>query len=82
MLVASSWSRSTLHVALPGPTPAPTQIINCLFTAAYSLYMRGAMDRVAQHTSDGKKLGEFSMVGGWSGWGAGLGRLAVIGRRV
>lgn len=31
--------------------------------AGYSLYMRGAMDRVAQHTSDGKKLGEFSMVG-------------------
>ena len=29
--------------------------------------MRGAMDRVAQHTSDGKKLGEFSMVGGWAG---------------
>lgn len=38
------------------------QILNCLFTAAYSLYMRGAMDRVAQHTSDGKRLGEFSMV--------------------
>ncbi|PSC73311.1 GDP-mannose transporter GONST1 [Micractinium conductrix] len=38
------------------------QIVNCMFTAAYSLYMRGAMDRVAQHTSDGKKLGEFSMV--------------------
>lgn len=39
------------------------QILNCLFTAAYSLYMRSAMDRVAQHTSDGKRLGEFSMVG-------------------
>lgn len=38
------------------------QMVNCLFTAAYSLYMRGAMDKVAQHTSDGKKLGEFSMV--------------------
>lgn len=38
------------------------QIVNCMFTAAYSLYMRGAMDRVAQHTSDGKRLGEFSMV--------------------
>lgn len=38
------------------------QIVNCGFTAAYSLYMRGAMDQVAQHTSDGKKLGEFSMV--------------------
>ncbi|EFN52092.1 hypothetical protein CHLNCDRAFT_32701 [Chlorella variabilis] len=38
------------------------QIMNCLFTAAYSLYMRAAMDRVAQHTSDGKRLGEFSMV--------------------
>ena len=45
------------------------QIVNCMFTAAYSLYMRGAMDRVAQHTSDGKKLGEFSMVGaGACGW--------------
>ncbi|EFN57445.1 hypothetical protein CHLNCDRAFT_20838 [Chlorella variabilis] len=38
------------------------QIINCMFTAGYALYMRGAMDRVAKHTSDGKKLGEFSMV--------------------
>lgn len=38
------------------------QMVNCAFTAAYSLYMRGAMDRVAPLTSDGKKLGEFSMV--------------------
>ena len=38
------------------------QMVNCGFTAAYSLYMRGAMDRVASVTSDGKKLGEFSMV--------------------
>ena len=38
------------------------QMVNCGFTAAYSLYMRGAMDRVAEHTSDGKKLSEFSMV--------------------
>eukprot|EP00887_Chlorella_sp_A99_P006839 scaffold2.g6839.t1 len=28
---------------------------------SYSLYLRGAMDRVAQHTSTGKKLDEFSM---------------------
>jgi GDP-mannose transporter len=38
------------------------QMVNCAFTAAYSLYMRGAMDRVVAVTSDGKKLGEFSMV--------------------
>lgn len=40
------------------------QIVNCLLTTAYMLAMRGAMDRVAEHTSDGQKLGEFSMVGG------------------
>jgi GDP-mannose transporter len=38
------------------------QLVNCAFTAAYSLYMRGAMDRVATVTSDGKKLNEFSLV--------------------
>lgn len=38
------------------------QLVNCAFTAAYSLYMRGAMDRVAAVTSDGKKLNEFSLV--------------------
>ena len=38
------------------------QIVNCGFTAAYSLYLRGAMDRVAEYTSTGKKLDEFSMV--------------------
>lgn len=38
------------------------QILNCLFTAAYSLYMRSAMDRVSEHTTDGKRLGEFTMV--------------------
>jgi GDP-mannose transporter len=39
------------------------QFVNCACTAAYSLYLRGAMDRVAQHTSTGKKLDELSMVG-------------------
>jgi len=38
------------------------QMVNCGFTAAYSLYMRGAMDRVALVTSNGKRLSEFSMV--------------------
>ena len=38
------------------------QMVNCAFTAAFSLYMRGAMDRVVAVTSDGKKLNEFSMV--------------------
>ena len=38
------------------------QIVNCGFTASYSLYLRGAMDRVAEFTLDNKKLGEFSMV--------------------
>jgi len=52
------------HTLTPALHYCLLQIINCLFTAAYSLYMRGAMDRVAQHTSDGKKLSEFSMVSG------------------
>jgi len=38
------------------------QILNCFFTAGYSLYMRGAMDKVKNYTSDRQKLGEFSMV--------------------
>jgi GDP-mannose transporter len=38
------------------------QIVNCVFTAAYSLYLRGAMDRVSQYTSDGGRLSEPSMV--------------------
>lgn len=48
---------------------AALQVVNCLLTASYMLAMRGAMDRVAQHTSDGQKLGEFSMVGGAGGIG-------------
>ena len=38
------------------------QIINCAFTAGYTLYLRGAMDRVTAVTSDGQRLSESSMV--------------------
>ena len=38
------------------------QLVNCLFTAAYSLYLRGAMDRVVALTANQTKLDEFSMV--------------------
>jgi GDP-mannose transporter len=38
------------------------QLMNCACTAAYSLYLRGAMDRIAAHTSNGKRLDELSMV--------------------
>jgi GDP-mannose transporter len=38
------------------------QLVNCLFTAAYSLYLRGVMDRVVAHTANKTKLDEFSMV--------------------
>ncbi|GAB4815079.1 hypothetical protein N2152v2_002125 [Parachlorella kessleri] len=38
------------------------QTVNCGFAAAYSLYLRGVMDRVPAVTSTGKKLDEFSMV--------------------
>lgn len=38
------------------------QIVNCAFTAGYSLYLRGAMDRVAAVTSTGRTMDEFSMV--------------------
>lgn len=31
------------------------QILNCFFTAGYSLYMRGAMDKVKNYTSDRQK---------------------------
>lgn len=38
------------------------QIINCLCTSAYSLYLRGVMDKVAAHTDDSRPLSELSMV--------------------
>ena len=38
------------------------QLVNCVFTAAYSLYLRGAMDRVVKLTVNQTKLDEFSMV--------------------
>jgi GDP-mannose transporter len=48
------------------------QIANCGFTSAYALYLRSVMDKVAEHTTDRKKMDEFSMVGlglvdGWVG---------------
>ncbi len=38
------------------------QLVNCAFTAGYSLYLRGAMDRVVTLTRNNTKLDEFSMV--------------------
>ena len=38
------------------------QLINCFFTAAYSLYLRGVMDKVVGMTQNKTKLDEFSMV--------------------
>ncbi|BDA51640.1 GDP-mannose transporter [Coccomyxa sp. Obi] len=38
------------------------QLVNCLFTAFYSLYLRGVMDRVVPLTVKKARLDEFSMV--------------------
>ena len=38
------------------------QLINCMFTAAYSLYLRGVMDRLVGLTVNKTRLDEFSMV--------------------
>lgn len=38
------------------------QMVNCMFTAAYSLYLRRVMDDVKQVTEDGQPLNEMSMV--------------------
>ncbi|EIE26589.1 GDP-mannose transporter, golgi apparatus [Coccomyxa subellipsoidea C-169] len=38
------------------------QLVNCLFTASYSLYLRGVMDRVVSLTVNKTRLDEFSMV--------------------
>jgi len=38
------------------------QLLNCVFTAAYSLYMRGVMNKVSSVTESGKPLDEFTMV--------------------
>lgn len=38
------------------------QLVNCLFTAGYSLYLRGVMDKVCSLTANKTKLDEFSMV--------------------
>ena len=38
------------------------QLVNCLFTASYSLYLRGVMDKVVAVTINKTRLDEFSMV--------------------
>jgi GDP-mannose transporter len=38
------------------------QILNCGATSAYALYLRSVMDRVAEHTTDRRRMDEFSMV--------------------
>lgn len=38
------------------------QVANCLFTSGYSLYLRGAMDRVAEVTDDHRPITETTMV--------------------
>lgn len=38
------------------------QMVNCLFTSAYALYLRSVMDTVAEHTTNKQRMDEFSMV--------------------
>lgn len=38
------------------------QVVNCVFTSAYALYLRSVMDKVAEHTTDKKRMDENSMV--------------------
>lgn len=38
------------------------QLVNCVFTASYSLYLRGVMDRLVTLTINKTRLDEFSMV--------------------
>lgn len=38
------------------------QLANCVLTSAYSLYLSGVMEKVTAHTSDRRRLNEFSMV--------------------
>lgn len=38
------------------------QLVNCFFTAAYSLYLRGVMERLVAMTVNKTRLDEFSMV--------------------
>ena len=38
------------------------QLVNCVFTASYSLYLRGVMDRLVSLTINKTRLDEFSMV--------------------
>lgn len=38
------------------------QLVNCLFTAAYSLYLSGVIRRVSQQQHDKTQLTELSMV--------------------
>ncbi|KAL6763118.1 hypothetical protein V8C86DRAFT_2507702 [Haematococcus lacustris] len=38
------------------------QLINCLFTSGYALYLNRVMERVKEHTHDRQRMGEFSMV--------------------
>ena len=38
------------------------QLVNCVFTAAYSLYLSGVIKRAASHSPEKKQLSELSMV--------------------
>ncbi|KAJ9523828.1 hypothetical protein QJQ45_020029 [Haematococcus lacustris] len=38
------------------------QLVNCLCTSAYALYLRSVMDKVAEHTTNKQRMDEFSMV--------------------
>ena len=53
-----------MHLWFPPAQGYFYQLVNNCFTAGYSLYLRGVMDRVKTVTSNGEKLNESSMVGG------------------
>ena len=68
--LVSRLPQSTPHPPLPPPPPPPPsppsllQIVNCVFNSSFQLYLRGAMDRVSTHTTNGEKLSGLSMVRG------------------
>ncbi len=48
------------------PSPSSAQMVNCCFTAAFSLYLAAVIKKASREKHDKRKLNEMSMVGGWN----------------
>ncbi|GAX79970.1 hypothetical protein CEUSTIGMA_g7409.t1 [Chlamydomonas eustigma] len=61
-LMILSAAAGAYHDAVFDPVAYAWQLLNCVLTAAYALYLSSTMERVAPYTSNTGRLSEFSMV--------------------